>query len=70
MEPPNGTPTERIVFWFLHWYQERCGEDFTFKHQVELANAAGVPSSTLSDMLKSKPTWLEATDKRAHARST
>jgi len=74
VEPPRGKtvkPTDKIVFWFLHWYQAaNHGKAFTYKYQHELADAAGVSRAALSEMFTRNPEWLDTTPTSAKARDT
>lgn len=73
VEPPKhkGTrPTDKIVFWFLHWYQAKYGETFTYRYQHQLADAAGVSRAALSELFTRSPAWLETTPNSATARDT
>lgn len=74
VEPPKGKdvrPTDRIVFWFLHWYQAAHGQKaFTYKYQHQLADAAGVSRAALSELFTRNPEWLSTTPTSATARDT
>lgn len=54
LEPVNGKPTERIIFWFLQWHRARYGKPFSFRYQQELAAAAGVSPRAVSDLVHAK----------------
>jgi len=51
LEPPEGKPTEKIIFWFLQWHKAAYGRPFRFKYQNELAAAAGVSQRAVSDLI-------------------
>ncbi len=71
VEPPkDARPTDKVIFWFLHWYQARYQKTFTYTYQHQLADAAGVSRGALSELFKRNPSWLSKTPNGAAARDT
>lgn len=66
MQPPEtGTPTSRVIFWFLAWHQTEFKKPFEFFTQKELAEAAGISEDAMSRIFKNPPAWFLSDGRKA-----
>lgn len=56
------------LFWFLRYHECATGQPFEFTYQNELADAAGISPSTLSELKDTNAHWLNLTNKAAAIR--
>ncbi len=67
MQPPTtGTPSSKILFWFLAWHLAEFKEPFEFHTQKELAQASGVSEDALSRIIRDPPGWFGYDGRRAY----
>lgn len=65
MQPPEGTPSGKALFWFLAWFESTNGPAFEFATQKHLAETVGISEDAVSRIFRNPPEWLKHDDRKA-----